>query len=185
MKWFERLARWVELRGGMRELYRPHPETGTPTLYMRRFYIAKTPFGEIMLHQFFMGDDGGLHDHPWFSFGRILACGYRERLCRAIVAGKPVGEHVVERRPGDWSRRPAGTAKRDSARGFHKVELRPGEAGKVWTLFITGRRQTSWGFLDSGRWTPFGEYFKRDGTAAVQASPDQYQGWIFPKKVNT
>ena len=183
MKWFERLARWIEHRGGMRELYRPCPETGTPTLYMRRYYIAKTPLGEVMLHQFFMGDEGGLHDHPWFSFGRILACGYREHLCDAVVDGRPVNEHIVERRPGDWGWRPAGCATRDRAKGFHKVELREGEAGKVWTLFITGPRQTVWGFLDGSRWVSFSDYFKKDGTASKQATPDQYRGWFFPRKV--
>ena len=157
MKWFERLARWVEHRGGMRELYRPHPVTGQPTLYMRRFYLAKTPFGEAMLHQFFMGDEGGLHDHPWFSFGRILAKGYREHLCEKVENGAPVGEFVVERRPG--------------------------EEGQVWTLFVTGPRKTVWGFLSENGWIPFSEYFKKDGTSAKQATPDQYRGWFFPRKV--
>jgi hypothetical protein len=183
MKWFERLARWVEHRGGMRELYRPHPVTGQPTLYMRRFYLAKTPFGEAMLHQFFMGDEGGLHDHPWFSFGRILAKGYREHLCEKVENGAPVGEFVVERRPGDWGWRPAGISTRDNSRGFHRVELRPGEEGQVWTLFVTGPRKTVWGFLSENGWIPFSEYFKKDGTSAKQATPDQYRGWIFPRKV--
>jgi len=166
----------------MRELYRPDPVTGQPTLYMRRYYIAKTPFGEAMLHQFFMGDEGGLHDHPWFSFGRILAKGYREHVCESIVDGKPIGVHQVERRPGDWSWRPAGILSRDEARGFHRVELRPGESGQVWTLFVTGPRKVTWGFLNGNSWIPFWEYFKKDGTATKQALPEQYRGWIFPRK---
>lgn len=166
----------------MRELYRPDPVTGQPTLYMRRYYIAKTPFGEAMLHQFFMGDEGGLHDHPWFSFGRILAKGYREHVCESIVDGKPVGVHQVERHPGDWSWRPAGILSRDEARGFHRVELRPGESGQVWTLFVTGPRKVTWGFLNGNSWIPFWEYFKKDGTATKQALPEQYRGWIFPRK---
>lgn len=166
----------------MRELYRPDPVTGQPTLYMRRYYIAKTPFGEAMLHQFFMGDEGGLHDHPWFSFGRILAKGYREHVCESIVDGKPVGVHQVERLPGDWSWRPAGILSRDEARGFHRVELRPGESGQVWTLFVTGPRKVTWGFLNGNSWIPFWEYFKKDGTATKQALPEQYRGWIFPRK---
>ena len=72
---------------------------------------------------------------------------------------------------------------RDEARGFHRVELRPGESGQVWTLFVTGPRKVTWGFLNGNSWIPFWEYFKKDGTATKQALPEQYRGWIFPRKV--
>ena len=51
--WFEKLASWIEKRGGMRELYRKD-EDGSPKLYMRRYYLVKSKYFELMLHQFFI-----------------------------------------------------------------------------------------------------------------------------------
>lgn len=164
--WYKNLARWIEKRGGMRELYRKG-ENGKPRLYMRRFYLVKSKYFELMLHQFFMSDAKDVHDHPWASFGCILETGYMEHLGD--------NEKSVRRIAGDVSCR--------GAKDFHRVELLEGTEGKVWTLFGTLRRTRNWGFLVNKQWISFDEYFKSNGTYEVQSLPEQYSGVLFPKKV--
>lgn len=164
MRWFERLAKYIEKNGGKRSLFR-EGDDGKPSLYMDRYYLVKTPFCEVMLHNFHQSDRPDLHDHPWASGGIILAEGYREHT----EAG------IAEKRAGSWGFR--------GSRAFHWVELRPGTEGKVWTLFFTLRRKREWGFLVNGEWLHFKEYFRRSGTLEVQSAPDKYVGWFFPRKV--
>ena len=164
--WFEKLAKWIEKRGGMRELYRKD-EDGSPKLYMRRYYLVKSKYFELMIHQFFMSDAKDVHDHPWASFGRILKTGYLEVMSDNAYA--------LQRNAGDWSWR--------GAKDFHRVYLKPGTEGKVWTLFGTLKRVRKWGFLVEREWIPFDEYFKANGTFEVQSAPEQYRGVILPKKV--
>ncbi len=109
MKWYEKFANWISTRGGKRVMYRPN-ETGQPAKYLERFYIVKTPFIEIMLHRFFMSDAGELHDHPWHSFGWILAKGYNE-----TVLDKNNQEITYFRSVGYFGAR--------SAKSFHRVQL--------------------------------------------------------------
>lgn len=184
MRWFERLAKFIEKHDGARNIYRPDDVTGEPSLYLRRFYIVKTPWFEIMLHQFYMSDRGTYHDHPWGSYGRILATGYYEWLCDGIEKGEPVNPHKVFRKPGDWGGRPAANATHNDPRSFHKVELAPGTEGKVWTLFMTGPRVRDWGFLSVDQmWEHFSDLFKRDGTAVIAENHQMFKGWLFPKRV--
>ena len=164
--WYKNLARWIEKRGGMRELYRKGAN-GEPQLYMRRFYLVKSKYFELMLHQFFMSDAKDVHDHPWASFGRILETGYLE------VVGD--NAYAIQRNAGDWGWR--------SSKAFHRVYIQPGTEGKVWTIFGTLRRVRKWGFLVNNKWVPSDEYFKSNGTFKVQTSQDQYRGVFLPRKV--
>jgi len=164
MRWFEKLASYIEKNGGKRSLYREGPD-GNPALYMDRYYIIKSRFCEVMLHNFHQGDRPDLHDHPWASGGVILAEGYREHT--------PKG--VAEKHAGSWGFR--------GSKSFHWVELREGTEGKVWSLFFTFKRVREWGFLVDGEWLHFEEYFRRNGTLATQTKPEAYRGWFFPRKV--
>jgi len=121
----------------------------------------------LMIHQFFMSDAQDVHDHPWTSFGRILKTGYLE------VIGD--NDHAIQRNAGDWSWR--------GAKSLHRVYLKPGTEGKVWTLFGTLKRVRKWGFIVNKQWIPFDEYFKSNGTFEVQSAPENYRGVILPKKV--
>lgn len=165
MRWFEKLAQYIEKNGGKRSLYREGSD-GKPALYMDRYYIFKSPFCEIMLHNFHLGDRPDLHDHPWASGGVILAEGYIEHT----------ESGATEKRAGDWGFR--------GSRDFHWVELRPNTEGKVWTLFFTTRRVREWGFLVNNTWVHFEEYFRRNGTLSAQSKPEVYKGWLFPKRVS-
>lgn len=93
------------------------------------------PFA-VYLHGFVRHDkDRDLHNHPWDkSYSLILAGGYdEERL-------GDDGRHFVRRvRPGMVN-----VIARDD---FHRVTKLHSEI--VWTLFITGRKLSTWGFRDT------------------------------------
>lgn len=168
MQWFEKLARWIERRGGKREIYRM--VGGEPVLYLERYYLFKSKIGELMIHRFHMGDIGPVHDHPWPSFSLILKNGYKEH-----VRNDTGTVHVFERKPGYFGTR--------TAKAFHKVELRKGEAGQVWTLFGTGKRSRIWGFLSPDGWREAGEYMVAEGLASNVKDNAKYSNGFFPRLV--
>ncbi len=182
---FEYWCRVIADNGGCREIYRN--DNGKPVLYLRRYYIYRSSTREAMIHQFFLGDKGPLHDHPAESWGQILKTGYNERLCTHIGDdGKTWGEYEIPRKPGDWSHRPASYPAHDDYNSFHKVKLfKPEDGGNVFTFFVMEKRNTnSWGFRDNdGRFVPFDQMNKQEKVDSVQSSPDQYgYGW-FPTRV--
>ena len=181
---YKTLAENIEAFGGCREIYRN--ENGTPVLYLKRYYLYRSPEREAMIHQFFLGDKGPLHDHPADSWGCILDVGYNERLCTSIVNGRTEGEYEVSRNPGDWSYRPGSVGNHDNFEGFHKVKLRkPEDGGKIFTFFVMEKRnEHSWGFRDNdGKFVPFNQMNKQENVDSMQSSHDQYgYGW-FPKRI--
>lgn len=183
--WYHKLARFIEKRGGKREIWRN--ENGKPSLYLERYYIVKTPWMELMIHRFFLGDKGPLHDHPALTFGWILETGYYEKLCTHIDSnGVTQGEYKADRRPGNFGWRPGSTMWHSNPKSFHKVILRPGTTpGSVWTLFGFCRRNNfSWGFRDNdGTFRFYDEQNKLEGTANMQTEHTLYKGWFFPRKV--
>lgn len=183
--WYHRLARFIEARGGKRSIYRN--EDGVSSLYLDRFYIIKTPWIEVMIHRFYLGDRGPLHDHPATTFGWILQTGYYERLCKYIdEKGVTQGEYKVYRKAGDFGYRPGSSANHDNYKSFHKVKLRsPEDGGNVYTLFCMCKRNPfSWGFRgNDGNFVPYEENDKKEGVANMQSQHDSYKGWFFPRKV--
>lgn len=181
---FKDICKRITMNGGMRQIFRK--EKGVPTLYLQRHYLYRGPEREAMIHRFFLGDKGSLHDHPAASWGMILHTGYLERLCTHIENGVTMGEYNVDRKPGDWSFRPASVENHDNYEGFHKVKLRsPADAGEIYTLFIMEKRNNySWGFRSNeGAYIPFDQMNKLEATDKVQSSPDQYgYGWFPTRK---
>lgn len=177
--WMETIMR----EGGSRDIFRN--ENNVPVLYLRRFYLYRGPDREAMIHQFFLGDKGPLHDHPADSWGRIIECGYYERLCTHISEGRTEGEYEVDRKPGDWSYRPGSNSQHDNFEGFHKVKLRkPQDAGKVITFFVMEKRNPySWGFRSNdGQFVPYDEMNKLENITTMQSEADDFEmGW-FPRR---
>lgn len=180
--------RWMEAirdEGGARDIYRT--ECGKPVLYLRRHYLYRGPDREAMIHQFFLGDKGPLHDHPAASWGQILRVGYYERLCKGIDEnGVTYGEYNADRCEGDWSYRPASNETHDDPESFHKVKLRNPrrDAGNVITFFVMEKRNDySWGFrANDGQFVNFQEMNKAENTDKVQSSPNDFTyGW-FPRR---
>jgi len=158
----ELFTNWIAARGGLRKIDRWDNTTCTYQKYLWRYYILKTSFCEIMIHRFFDGDIGPLHDHPWDSFNIILRTGYIEET----LNGK------FRRKPGYIGGR--------TAKGFHKVHLIPNTNGKVWTLFVTLKRKKTWGFLTKNGWLPFNEYFASVSDAPPPSVPTQFSNGLFP-----
>ncbi len=166
MSWYHRLARWIDSRGGCRDIFVRRPDGGV-ALYLRRYYLIKTPIFEAMIHQFFLSDEPILHDHPWDSCSIILGGGY--------------SEHVLDRqgRETSYFRHPGYVGVR-SRRQCHRVRLQPNSEGKVWTIFITGPRRRQWGFMTPTGWIAAPEYFRQQGVESVQIDHSEFVGWFFP-----
>lgn len=129
---------------------------GVDGLYLTRWNLGDVGPARVYLHRFNRGDeDKELHNHPWaWAFSLMLAGGYVEhRLCSQGI----VWRRVV--RPG--------AVNVIRANDFHKVELRGGPA---WTLFVTGPKAQSWGFLDplSREFTPWREFLRQKELDAEQ-----------------
>lgn len=83
-------------------------------------------------------DDRAFHDHPWWYVTCILRGGYRE-VTPCYESGmylgpvyKWIGEgRVLFRRAESW----------------HRLEISDPLKETAWTLFITGPKRQSWGFL--------------------------------------
>ena len=97
------------------------------------------------LHRFHRSDvDRELHSHPWdWAVSLILVGGYIEE--------RRIGSLVVKRlvAPGDVN-----FLTKDD---FHRVDLIEEDA---WSLFIVGRKSTTWGFWDrtTDKVTPWREF---------------------------
>lgn len=184
----KRFCRWSEKNGNTREIWRN--ENGNNVLYLKRHYIYRCKYFEIMIHQFYRGDTGDLHNHPTYSFGRILIGGYYEWLCDQLVYGySPIGLRAVWRQAGffQWTSRPASDKKHINAQSYHKVQLPAYAIGKgiIYTLFIMGKRNSNrWSFWQNGNPIDFEEKFSQDGTLNLHSSPEKWgMGW-FPKKLS-
>lgn len=116
--------------------------------YLRRWYCIRTPWFQVLLHQFLRSDDDrALHDHPWRSASLILRGQYVEVL--PVNRNEPSGATVRK------LRRPLRVYRR-SAEDAHRVELI--DCRPVWTLFFTGPYERSWGFWCRWGWRHWREF---------------------------
>jgi hypothetical protein len=103
-----------------------------------------------MLHRFLRGDeDRELHNHPWkWAFSVILTGGYREER---MVDGKITTYKVMP-----------GSINIIKANDFHRVDLLQDDC---WTLFVTGPKAQSWGFLHriTREFTPWRDFIAKKG----------------------
>lgn len=126
--------------------------------YLRRWYVLKTPWVSIYLHNMLRNDDDrALHDHPWANCSLILAGGFVEVM--------PHGEGFrrLRRRPGSLTFRGATHA--------HRLELAPGVTSS-WSLFITGKYQRKWGFHCPKGWIPYERFVKPSAPGEIGAGCD-------------
>ncbi len=114
--------------------------------YLTRYYITgknDRKIGEgrsIFLHQFHTSDQGReLHNHPYEGTSYILKGGYWEERFYKNEDGtfSPVTRTFYA--PGDTNVLPLNA--------FHRTDLND-EGEECWTLFITGDRVKSWGFIN-------------------------------------
>lgn len=106
-------------------------DTSVP--YLSRYYIFGNATSRwfLALHHIHKSDaDDALHNHPW----PYLACQLSGLMYEVTLSG------LHKRRPGYLRWR-----SRDS---LHRLIL---PKGSVWSLFLGGPRQSSWGFLVGGK----------------------------------
>lgn len=104
--------------------------------YLKRYYLFRSRWLGVFIHQFYRADPEGLHDHPWAFFTYILRGGYTEQVIGVV------DEDHHTRRAGDWAVRAAGE--------FHRIRGLLSAPGGTWTLFVHGPRRRTWGFLPMG-----------------------------------
>ena len=117
---------WIGVPGVVRDIH----NQVTGALYLRRVYLGP----RVYLHKIAQADsDRHLHNHPWtWAWSLILAGGYLEDRRRYD------SQHAVYMR--EFS---AGAHNLLRAGDYHCIRsVRPG----TWTLFVTGKRASSWGF---------------------------------------
>ena len=118
--------------------------------YLHRYYLLfKTEDGNgdearhypfnAFIHNFKASDDPVLHDHPWKWCSIVLKGGYWEHLA-----------------DGSRNWRGPGSICFRKATDLHWVETVPGL--DTWTLFLHGRKQRKWGFIDDGKWVYWKTY---------------------------
>jgi len=159
------ITNWIQRHGGLREIIRWDSDNQIYQKYLWRYYIYKSPLCEVMIHRFWDGDEGPLHDHPWNNFSVILKRGY------------------VEETPNGKFRRKPGYVGFRKAEMRHKVHINPNYSGEIWTLFVTFRRRRIWGFHAPNGWISFQDYHNQFHSDEPQSSPGEYSTGLFPKKV--
>lgn len=120
--------------------------------YLTRYYLLGRDWklGNIYIHHFHSSDQGlELHNHPWrWGFSIVLKGGYvEERAHNPIVWDATLGPflpHKINVEKRDIS---PGSINIIKPSDYHRVDLKD-EVNGAWTLFFTGRRAKSWGFLN-------------------------------------
>lgn len=122
----------------------------------------------VRIHNICRADqDRDLHDHPWNARTIVLRGWYTEERpfeqltdYQAIQAdgGTQEGRALFHRRSGYTGRLLFGQ--------YHRIS--EVSQGGVWTLFITGRKRGTWGFMVDGKKVPWRTYLgldKQEGAA--------------------
>lgn len=123
--------------------------------YLERYYLflkdrTTFPFN-IFLHRFLKSDPDDVHDHPWSYATLILRGGYWEWIPQFTDTGEKITEIATWRAPGHF--------RISNAKSYHRIELDP--SVECWTLFMPGRQQRDWGFLNKkNQWIQHEEYLQ-------------------------
>lgn len=107
-------------------------------VFLRRFYIIKSRFLSVYVHQITSDEDGDMHDHPWMFLILILKQGYREVMPKRTVIRKRLD--LIFHLP---------TCR-------HRIELIDNIPS--WSLVIMGPKVREWGFHTIQGWVPFKKY---------------------------
>lgn len=133
---------------------------GSERPYLKRWYVVKSRFFRIYLHEFLRSDDDrALHDHPWVSCSILLHGEYLEHLCGGRVEKRSSGD-VIFRWP---------TSR-------HRIELlgggptdcfSPAAPRPAWTLFLTGPKVREWGFWCAQGFVRWQDFVAPDNSGEV------------------
>lgn len=109
--------------------------------YLRRLYLVRTPWFQVMLHWIYQPDkDRAPHDHPWWFVSFILVGSYIEVHGTIDESGKWLKR--TQRRLCRW-------LSWKNSRDAHRILwVRSSFGWPVMTLVITGPRRKGWGFYE-------------------------------------
>ncbi len=156
------------------------------SIYMGRWWLFNaypSPYGNrsqsrhiswlpsVRIHHICRADqDRDLHDHPWNARTFVLRGWYTEERpwsalsdCEALAADGAAPGYADRA----IFRRVSGYTGRVLFGQYHRISEVPPNG--VWTLFITGKKRGTWGFLVNGQKVPWRTYLdlgEQDGGAA-------------------
>lgn len=163
------VSSWLIARA-MRTPYEHIMSSDGTAMYMGRFWLFN-PYAHgtyerkylwcpwsIRIHHILKEDsDRDLHDHPWNARTIILWGSYTEQrlidrddpvLDQLVVPDRAQVTEYIDRNPGDTATLNFGE--------YHRIDsVSP---GGVFTLFISGPKMGSWGFLVDGVKVPWRKY---------------------------
>lgn len=110
--------------------------------YLRRWWVVpRNPYCDIYLHHILKSDDDrALHDHPWDNQSVLLHGDYLEHTPSGAIVRK------------------AGDVVSSKAADAHRLEIAPGSAAGVISLFITGPKLREWGFYCPQGWRHWSDF---------------------------
>jgi hypothetical protein len=146
-----RLVQWL-IERAQRTPYAHITSADGQSTYMGRWWLFNPyPHGSdgdgrrwawlpsVRIHHIMRDDqDRDHHDHPWNARTIILQGYYIEER----------GDQIITRIPGDTAALRFGE--------YHRIAAV--SAAGVWTLFISGKKRGTWGFLVDGHKVPWREY---------------------------
>jgi hypothetical protein len=71
-----KIAAWCERKGRMLDI---HGTDDPSDVYLRRYYLVRSKYFNVFIHQFLRSDRDDLHDHPWDFLTYLVAGAYTER----------------------------------------------------------------------------------------------------------
>jgi len=158
------LISFMERRGCTRMISRLGPD-GKIEWYLKRYYIIRSKWFGLFLHQFWSSDPDHYHDHPWPNFGLVLRGGYHETGPDGITKWRPVGFFRFRQ-----------------AEVFHRISIGPHTRGAAWTLFGHFKRIRKWGFWTPDGWLEAKEYGEQHGSPVeIEGIDFEIVGHLFPK----
>jgi len=109
--------------------------------FLKRYYIIKTKFFSVYIHQILRDDDADMHDHPWPFVVVILKQGYREVM--------PT-QTKIRKRFAVFGHLPSCS---------HRIELIDNQPS--WSLVMMGPKVREWGFHTKAGWVSFKKYLNK------------------------
>jgi hypothetical protein len=146
---------WLEKRGSSRMIMR------NELPYLKRYYLFRSNWLTVLLHEFWSSDPDDVHDHPWANITFLLKGSYKE--------------YEVD---GKCNIRKPGFVRFRSAEQFHRIEVN--SKNRPWSIFTHFKRVRPWGFLTKDGWVPASEY---SIGVNIQGRDFDVVGHFFPKIV--
>lgn len=136
-------------------LFNPYPNDGDKAGWEGWERSWRRHLPSVRIHHIRREDDTGpMHDHPWNARTVVLRGWYDEErpystpMYRVRVDGEGGARNLYRRSAGYTGRLLFG----------HYHRIREVSDGGVWTLFITWKKQGTWGFLVDGVKVPWRKY---------------------------